>query len=87
MTLWLHSLGHFHPENEITNQFLEELDIGTDDAWILERVGIRARRTALDLDYIRKTRNSDVRAAAEASTLKKLTSAGRGLEGRNHRVG
>lgn len=69
MTLWLHSLGHFHPENEITNQFLEELDIGTDDAWILERVGIRARRTALDLDYIRKTRNSDVRAAAEASTL------------------
>ncbi|MEE2677334.1 MAG: ketoacyl-ACP synthase III [Myxococcota bacterium] len=69
MTLWLHSLGHFHPENEITNQFLEELDIGTDDAWVLERVGIRARRTALDLDYIRETRNCDVRAAAEASAL------------------
>jgi len=67
LTLWLHALGHFHPENEITNRFLEELDIGTDDAWILERVGIRSRRTALGLDYIRETRNRDIRAAAEAT--------------------
>ena len=28
MTLSLHGMGHFHPENEITNQFLESLDIG-----------------------------------------------------------
>ncbi len=67
MTLFLHGLGHFHPENEITNRFLEELDIGTNDEWILERVGIRARRTALPLDYIRTTRNRDVRGAAEAT--------------------
>ena len=67
MTLWLHALGHFHPENEISNRFLEELDIGTTDAWILERVGIRSRRTCLSLDYIRETRNRDLRAAAEAS--------------------
>jgi 3-oxoacyl-[acyl-carrier-protein] synthase-3 len=67
VTVWLHGLGHFHPENEITNRFLEELDIGTSDEWILERVGIRSRRTVLDLDYIRATRNRDVRAAAEAS--------------------
>ena len=53
VTLHLHGLGHFHPENEITNRFLEELDIGTTDAWILERVGIRSRRTVLPLDYIR----------------------------------
>ena len=39
VTLFLHGLGHFHPENEITNRFLEELDIGTNDEWILERVG------------------------------------------------
>ena len=45
MTLYLHGLGHFHPENEITNRFLEELDIGTDEEWILDRVGIRSRRT------------------------------------------
>ncbi len=67
MTLWLHGLGHFHPHNEITNRFLEELEIGTNDAWILERVGIRTRRTALALDYIRETRNRDARAAVEAS--------------------
>jgi 3-oxoacyl-[acyl-carrier-protein] synthase-3 len=65
--LYLHGMGHFHPENVIDNRFLEELDIGTDDAWILERVGIRARRTVLPLDYIRATRNADPRAAAEAA--------------------
>lgn len=67
MSLHLHGLGHFHPENEITNDFLEGLDIGTDDEWILERVGIRSRRTTLPLDYIRTTKNRDPRAAAEAS--------------------
>lgn len=67
MSLYLHGLGHFHPENEITNRFLEELDIGTSDEWILERVGIRTRRTTLPLDYIRETRNRDPRAAAEAA--------------------
>ena len=39
VSLYLHGLGHFHPENEITNRFLEDLDIGTTDAWIMERVG------------------------------------------------
>lgn len=67
--LYLHGLGHFHPEIEITNRFLEELDIGTDDAWIMQRVGIRSRRTSLPLDYIRETRNRDVRAAAEAAVM------------------
>jgi 3-oxoacyl-[acyl-carrier-protein] synthase-3 len=67
VTLHLHGLGHFHPENEITNRFLEELDIGTNNEWIVERVGIRARRTALPLDYIRSTRNRDLRAAPEAA--------------------
>lgn len=67
MSLHLHGLGHFHPEVEITNRFLEELDIGTDEAWIMERVGIRSRRTLLPLDYIRETRNRDPRQAAEAT--------------------
>ena len=60
-------LGHFHPENEVTNSFLESLDIGTNDAWIMERVGIRSRRTVLPLDYIRDTRNRETRAGAEAA--------------------
>jgi len=67
MTLYLHGLGHFHPENEITNCFLEDLDIGTDEQWILDRVGIRSRRTVLSLDYIRETRNLDPSQALEAS--------------------
>lgn len=67
--IYLHGIGHYHPENEITNQFLEELDIGTSHDWIMERVGIESRRTALPLDYIRETRNSDVRAASEAAEI------------------
>lgn len=69
MTLYLHGLGHAHPRNEISNRFLEELEIGTDDAWIMERVGIRTRRTVLPLDYIRATRNRDPRAALEAAEI------------------
>ena len=74
--IYLHGLGHFHPENEITNAFLEELDIGTNDDWILERVGIRSRRTTLPLDYIRQTKNRDPREAAEA-TMHTHADAGR----------
>ncbi len=67
MSLWLHGLGHFHPETEITNAFLEELDIGTSDAWIMERVGIRTRRSVLPLDYIRETRNQNPLLGQEAA--------------------
>ena len=67
--LQLHGFGHAHPENEIDNKFLESLDIGTSDDWIMERVGIRSRRTAMSLDYIRETRNEDPRGAIEASTI------------------
>jgi 3-oxoacyl-[acyl-carrier-protein] synthase-3 len=68
--LYLHGIGHFHPGGVITNRFLEELDIGTDEAWIIERVGIRERRTVLSLDYIRETKNADIRAACEASVYR-----------------
>jgi 3-oxoacyl-[acyl-carrier-protein] synthase III len=65
--LYLHGIGHFHPENEIDNQFLLDLDIGVDADWVLERIGIYSRRTVLPLAYIRDTRNADPRAATEAS--------------------
>ena len=64
--LYLHGIGHFHPENEIDNAFLESLDIGTNDEWIVSRVGIKNRRTVLPLDYIRHTKNADLRGAQEA---------------------
>jgi 3-oxoacyl-[acyl-carrier-protein] synthase-3 len=67
LTLYLHGMGHFHPENEISNQFLEDLDIGTNDQWILDRVGIRTRRTVLPLDYLKETQNCDVREATKAA--------------------
>ena len=73
--LYLHGIGHFHPENVITNRFLEDLDIGTDETWILERVGIRERRTVLPLDYIRQTKNRDPRAAHEASLYRNAQTA------------
>jgi 3-oxoacyl-[acyl-carrier-protein] synthase III len=64
--LFVHGLGHFHPENVIDNAFLESLDIGTNDEWITSRVGIKNRRTVLPLDYIRATKNQDLRGAQEA---------------------
>jgi 3-oxoacyl-[acyl-carrier-protein] synthase III len=66
--LYLHGIGHFHPETVLDNKFLVDLDIGVDEEWILQRTGIRERRTVLNLDYIRRTRNCDVRAAHESSS-------------------
>jgi 3-oxoacyl-[acyl-carrier-protein] synthase III len=65
--LFVHGLGHFHPENRIDNAFLTSLQIGTDDAWIMERVGIRSRRTVLPLDYIVRTKNEHPSEAAHWS--------------------
>lgn len=67
-SLSLVSAGHFHPPTVMDNDFLASLDIGVDTNWIMQRVGIRERRTVLPLDYIRQTRNRDPRAANEAST-------------------
>ncbi len=78
--LYLHGMGHFHPENVIDNNFLEGLDIDTNDAWIRERVGIRTRRTVLSLDYISKTRNHDPRAAHEASTYSNAETGARAAQ-------
>jgi len=69
VTLFLHGMGHFHPEIELTNRFLEELEIGTTDEWIVDRVGIHSRRTVLPLDYIRDTRNREPWLAIDAATV------------------
>jgi 3-oxoacyl-[acyl-carrier-protein] synthase III len=68
--LYLHAMGHFNPGNVISNKFLEDLDIGTSNEWIMERVGIENRRTVLPLDYIVQTRNINPRAAFEARLYK-----------------
>jgi 3-oxoacyl-[acyl-carrier-protein] synthase III len=80
VSVYLHGLGHSHPPTEITNQFLEGLDIGTTDAWITERVGIRSRRTVLSLDYIKHTKNADPRASVEARTCDQAELGARAAE-------
>lgn len=65
--IYIHGIGHFHPENIISNSFLENLDIGTTDEWIMERVGIKNRRTVLPLDYISRTKNKSPLEAIEAA--------------------
>ena len=78
--LYLHGVGHFHPDTVIDNAFLCSLDAGIDADWIEERVGIRERRTTLPLDYIRRTRNADTRGAAEASTTSTVDMARKAAE-------
>jgi len=87
MSLYLHGLGHFHPENQVTNEFLEDLDIGTNHEWIDERVGIHTRRTVLSLDYIRDTRNTDLRMAPEASQYTHAETGGLAAEMAIERAG
>lgn len=65
--LFIHGIGHFHPENEISNLFLEHLEIGTNQEWIMERVGIQSRRTVLSLDYLVETKNADPNLSHGAS--------------------
>jgi 3-oxoacyl-[acyl-carrier-protein] synthase-3 len=85
--LYLHGLGHFHPETVIDNTFLASLEIGADPTWVEERVGIVERRTSLSLDYIRHTKNSDTRAAAEGSTISTVEMGRRAAEMAIQRAG
>jgi 3-oxoacyl-[acyl-carrier-protein] synthase III len=85
--LYVHGLGHFHPENVIDNAFLESLDIGTTEEWIMSRVGIEQRRTVLPLDYLRETKNADPRAAEEAVEFTNAQTGARAAEMAIERAG
>jgi 3-oxoacyl-[acyl-carrier-protein] synthase-3 len=61
-------MGCFHPSNVITNAFIEALDIGTTNEWIIDKIGIKERVSTLPLDYIKQTRNVDPRAAIEVAS-------------------
>src|SRR5262249_1501921 len=87
LAMFLHSLGHFHPETIIDNAFFEELEIGTDNEWIVTRTGIRSRHTVLPLDYIRHTRNADPRCGDEASRYTNADTACRAVQMALHRAG
>ncbi len=72
--LFIHGIGHFHPNTIIDNAFLESLNIGTNNEWIMERVGIRQRRSVLSLDYIQKTYNACPLEAGESIEFSNLQS-------------
>ncbi len=65
--IFIHGIGHFHPNNIIDNQFLTDLNIETSNEWIMDRVGIQERRTVLSLDYIKNTYNKDPMLASSNS--------------------
>lgn len=73
--LYIHGMGHFHPDNVIDNAFLEDLGIETNNEWIVDRVGIHTRRTVLDLDYIKRTLNRDVNQASQHSQFSQAQTA------------
>lgn len=60
MKWYIKEMSDVHPENIISNEFLTNLNIGTNNDWILERVGIRERRSILQNEYLIKTKNNNV---------------------------
>ena len=62
-------MGTAHPDIEVDNKLLEDLDVGTNEEWILSKIGIEKRLTSLPLDYIIKTRNQDPRIALDVAEV------------------
>lgn len=85
--LYVHGIGHFHPENEIDNDFLRDLGIGTDPEWILERVGIRSRRTVMPLEYIKETKNAHPTDAGAVSVYSNAETGARAAKMALERAG
>lgn len=57
--LYILGVGNSFATTKITNQFLEDLDTGTNAEWILDKIGIETRVTTLPLEYIKATKNAD----------------------------
>ncbi len=69
MGLHILGFGDAQPFTVIDNPFIEALDVGTNEQWILEKIGIRTRLSTLPLNYIRETRNQNVVKAPEAASM------------------
>jgi 3-oxoacyl-[acyl-carrier-protein] synthase III len=67
----LHIIGmaSHHPTETIDNQFIEDLDIGTNRQWIEEKIGVMTRVTTLNAHYIRVTKNKNPQEAARIGTM------------------
>lgn len=65
--LYILGMGAHQPETLIDNKFIENLNVGTNEEWILDKIGIVTRRSSLPLDYIASTLNADPRQAVEVA--------------------
>jgi 3-oxoacyl-[acyl-carrier-protein] synthase-3 len=70
-------MGVSHPTTKITNEFLEQLDVGTTAEWITEKIGIQTRLTTLPIEYIQQTRNQN---PVEALKVASMTPTQMGVE-------
>lgn len=61
----IHGMGSSFPSHVISNRFIEDLDIGTNEEWILDKIGIKNRLATISTEYIEKTKNEDPRKAVE----------------------
>ncbi len=80
-------MGFAHPVGEITNEFLEKLEVGTTAEWITEKIGIRTRKTSLPIEYISKTRNQRPHDAISVATDTSMTLGLRAAEMALERAG
>lgn len=62
-------MGCAHPTTVLDNKFLEDLDVGTNAKWIEDKIGVLTRVTTLPIDYIKTTRNQDLRMAKEVASM------------------
>jgi len=62
-------MGSFHPQVLIDNKFIEDLNVGTSEEWIVAKIGILTRATTLPLDHIKKTRNANIIDAVKAASI------------------
>ena len=68
-------MGVAHPSREIDNNFIERLDIGTNEQWILDKIGIEKRLSTLPIEYIAETRNVDPRQGRAVADMTTTTLA------------
>jgi 3-oxoacyl-[acyl-carrier-protein] synthase-3 len=82
------AMGHGHPETIVDNNFFNGLDINSSSDWIMDRIGIRQRRSVLNLEDIialkagRLTREDLVRAGKIPSMGKLAEAPWTTLKGR-----
>ncbi|MCB0332056.1 MAG: hypothetical protein KDD55_01085 [Bdellovibrionales bacterium] len=60
-------MGTSFPATDISNRFIENLDIGTSEEWILAKIGIENRLSTLPIEYLERTRNERPQEAREAA--------------------